>query len=110
MSNHGFPRHTLPLLQQVLLTSRKSYASIGRKVRKHMNNSTAEMCPNDHQLGKKVALLLTPLMKYRIKKMTRRKQCGGGRFKRVSSRHKQNRRLVSRQTEESIRQRCIHAL
>ena len=77
------PRHTLPVLHQLLRTSRKTYASVGRCVRPHLDGPAAATVSDDRRLGREVATLLAPMVTRRVRGATRRRQLtqqrGGGR-------------------------------
>jgi hypothetical protein len=100
------PRHTLPVLHKLLRTSRKTYASVGRRVRPHLNGPAATALTNDRQLGREVATLLAPVVKRRVRQATRRQRGGGGHC--VPTRKQGV--SAAMQAEATWRQRCIRAL
>lgn len=104
------PRHTLPVLHQLLRTSRKTYASVGRRVRPHLDGPAAAALPNDRRLGREVATLLAPVVTRRVRGATRRRQPtqqqqrgGGGPTRKRGV-------AAAMRAEAAWRQRCIRAL
>jgi len=95
----------LRALQTLFRSSRKQYASIGRRIRPHLNTRVKHLV-DDEQLGRKVALLLKPWLLKQTHRSTRRafpRQYGGARS------YKQA--LPSAAREESRwRTSCISAL
>lgn len=92
-------------LQTLFRSSRKQYASIGRRIRPHLDTKANHLVDDD-QLGRKVALLLKPWLLKRTHRSTRRAsscQFGGARsYKHV---------LPAAAREESrLRTNCISAL
>jgi hypothetical protein len=95
----------LRTLQTLFRSSRKQYASIGRRIRPHLDTRVSHQV-DDEQLGRKVASLLKPWLLKRKHRSTRRafpRQYGGAR----SYKHA----LPSAAREESRwRMNCISAL
>lgn len=101
------PRHTLPVLHQLLRTSRKTYASVGRRVRPHLDGPAAAAVSDDRRLGREVATLLAPMVTRRVRGATRRRpptqQRGGGPTRKQGV-------AAAMRAEAAWRQRCIRAL
>lgn len=102
------PRHTLPVLHQLLRTSRKTYASVGRRVRPHLDGPAADTVSDDRRLGREVATLLAPMVTRRVRGATRRRQPtqqrgGGGPTRKRGV-------AAAMRAEAAWRQRCIRAL
>lgn len=97
----------LPLLQKLLKSSRKSYASVGRRVRPHFNSQSGggKVVRNmtDTALGQHVASLLTPIIRRRSSTRRSHIQRGGGR----SGRTRKGGRV---RNEFLLRRQCIGAL
>ena len=102
------PRYTLPVLHQLLRTSRKTYASVGRRVRPHLDGPAADTVSDDRRLGREVATLLAPMVTRRVRGATRRRpptqQRGGGGPTRKRG------VAAAMRAEAAWRQRCIRAL
>ena len=112
MPSRHTPRHTLSVLHQLLRTSRKTYASVGRCVRPHLDGPAAAALPNDRRLGREVATLLAPVVTRRVRGATRRRQQptqqrggggGGGPTRKQGV-------AAAMRAEAAWRQRCIRAL
>lgn len=101
------PRHTLPVLHRLLRTSRKTYASVGRRVRPYLDGPAAAAVYDDRRLGREVATLLAPMVTRRVQGATRRwqptQQRGGGPTRKRGV-------AAKMRAEAAWRQRCIRAL
>lgn len=99
------PSSNLRALQTLFRSSRKQYASIGRRIRPHLDARVKHLI-DDEQLGRKVATLLKPWLRKQPHRSTRRyvlRQYGGARS------YKQTLPTAAR-AESRWRTSCIAAL